>query len=106
MSDPTDEILSISLRSAFRRRDQEAWIADSLPRMRLLFMSANLWGRGVASEPLREAKTEEISPSFLGPLSRGCGEVAVARVRPRDRLAPHRGITRRSVDSIMDLAAI
>lgn len=50
--------------------------------------------------PLREAKTEDISPSFLGPLLRCWAKVAVSRVRICEIAAPNRGVRRR-VEGIM-----
>jgi hypothetical protein len=66
-------------------------------------MDANRAGSGVASVPEREAKTEEMSPSFRGPRPRGvdvCVCVAVAMVRENLRgLTPRLA---RRVESIME----
>ncbi len=57
-------MFSTSVRRVERRRDQEAWIWGSWELMRAVLMAAKRGGRGVASAPEREAKTEDISPSF------------------------------------------
>jgi hypothetical protein len=67
-------------------------------------MSEKREGRGVASPPPREAKTEDISPSFRGPRSRGtCCVAAAARVRVvrRGRRVEVRGGERRSAESML-----
>jgi hypothetical protein len=69
-------------------------------------MSAKREGRGAASPPPREAKTEDISPSFRGPRSRTVCFVALAvaareRVVRRGRRSGVRGGVRRSTDSIL-----
>ena len=80
MEEPVVEIFSTSERRVESRRAKEEDIADALEAMRCCFTSAKREGSGVASPPLRDAKTEEISPSFRGPLSRGVGSAAVAIV--------------------------
>lgn len=82
MGEPTLWMCSTSERRVERRRDQDAVIAGSLCAIRCCLMNAKREGRGVASSGEREAKTEEISPSFRGPRSRGvCVWAAVASVR-------------------------
>jgi hypothetical protein len=75
-------------------------ISGSWPWMREDFMSAKREGRGTASPPEREAKTEEMSPSARE-ARETCGCVAVARVQWRRGRLVLRGTSRwRSVESI------
>lgn len=102
MSDPADDMWSISVRREERRRDQDAVISGSWRWMREDLMSANRVGNGTASLPEREAKTEEISPSARRAREIwGC--VAVARVRWRMGRLVLRGIWR-SVESILSMS--
>ena len=105
MSELTVEMCSISVRREERRRVHEAEIASWWGARRWVLMSAKREGRGVASPPPREAKTEDISPSFRGPRSRGVrwAGAAVARVRDVRRRVRVEGV-RRSVESMMAVA--
>lgn len=102
MSEPMVEICSISERRAERRRVQEAAMAGGWGRRRDCFIEAKRAGSGVPSVPEREAKTEEMSPSFRGPRTRSCVWVCVAVMMVRERL---RGVTPRwvrRVESIVE----
>ena len=82
IEEPAVEMSSISERREARRRDQEAMSAASWPWIREDLSSAKRVGRGTASPPEREAKTEEMSPSFFGAyLLCVAVAVAVAKVR-------------------------
>jgi hypothetical protein len=67
MAEPVVEMCWISERREARSCDQEEMRADSWIWIREDFRVAKRGGRGMASEVDREAKTEEMSPSFLGP---------------------------------------
>ena len=100
MSEPVVAISLISERREERRRDQEATMAGAWGSRRDCFMDAKRAGKGVASVPEREAKTEEISPSFRGPRPREADVcVAVAMVRENLRGFTPRWVRR--VESIM-----
>lgn len=72
IAEPVEAICSISERREERRRVQDATISEACGRRSCDFMFAKRGGRGsVMTE--REAKTEEMSPSFLGPeFFKGC----------------------------------
>lgn len=105
MSEPAVAISLISERREERRRDQEATMAGAWGRRRDCFMDAKRAGKGVASVPERDAKTEDISPSFRGPRSRGadvCVCVAVVMVRENLRgFTPRWEPRARRMESIM-----
>jgi hypothetical protein len=83
IAEPTVEMCWISERRAERSRDQEESRACSWLWIREDLSSAKRGGKGTAEELESEAKTEEISPSFLGPRERGvlCTCVAVVKRR-------------------------
>ena len=68
--------------------------------MSLLLMSANRGGRGRGLAAERGKDGRNIAFFLWVLYSRGCGEVAVSRVRMLESAAPHRGVVRRSVESI------
>jgi hypothetical protein len=102
MDGPVDAIVSISERREERRRVQEARISGAWGRRSWDFMCAKRAGRG-SVVPEREAKTEEMSPSFRGPeffkgWDWGWDWAAVARVRESWSLwVALRGVTPRLV---------
>lgn len=101
ISEPIEAIVSTSERRVERRRDQEAWISGSWLRINDVLMSANREGRGFGSAPERDAKTDEISPSFRD-RSRVWGCAAVARERARRGMMTPRGrVMVRKVESIL-----
>jgi hypothetical protein len=65
IEEPALEMCSTSDRREERRRDQEEMSSVSWSWMREALSSANR-ARGTGSEPDRLAKTEDMSPSFLG----------------------------------------
>ncbi len=67
ISEPTLDTCSISKWREESRRNQEDVRTSSCDRSREVFSSAKRGGSGTAEELEREAKTEEMSPSFLGP---------------------------------------
>lgn len=93
---------SISERKVVRRRDHEASIAGSLFRIRDVLMSAYREGRGAASDPERDANTEEISPSFRA-RSRGCGATVSSVLVRVGSIAREEEVKERKEDIIVNV---
>lgn len=102
MEEPTVDMCSISERRVERRRVKEEESAVRLEVMRCCLISAKRAGRGAASPPPRDAKTDDMSPSFRGPRSRCFVAVAaVASVRVVRRGRVRSGVVRWSVKSML-----
>ena len=95
-------MISTSLRNAASSRVQDSEMADSLPLIKFCLIIPKRAGKGVASPPDNEAKTDDISPSFFAPCSR---VVAVARVL-KDLLMVLVRTQRRMVHSITGFLGI
>lgn len=79
IAEPCVEICSISDRRVERSRCHEAVISFSRPWTRDVLMSAKRSGRGVRAAPKREAKTDEMSPSFLAARDAAAAAATVLR---------------------------